>query len=288
MYHASITNRAVKVYKFLRVQNPPPPALSPWIILSISVLYKGRAIPVAWRVLRKSKQEWNPIWEQLLSVLAPAFPEGVQVLVLADRGLYSPGLFAYIRQLGAHPLMRVNGDGGVLVEGGTEWQMLHDLVPCPDTHWKGRCRVFKTNSLDATVLAVWARGMREAWIVLTDLPPCEASVIWYRYRSWIEQGFRDLKRLGWSCHRTLVQEAGRLERLWLALAVATLWVMWYGTDEDVARRVWGKLWGKRRRVVSVFRKGWLLVWLEVLECVEGLRCGWFGVFPACLIEAEPA
>ena len=58
--------------------------------------------------------------------------------------------------------------------------------------------------------------------------------------------------------------------------------------EDVARRVWGKLWGKRRRVVSVFRLGWSLVWLEVLECVEGLRCGWSGVFPACLIEAEPA
>jgi len=133
-----------------------------WIILTVSVLYKKRAIPVAWRVLAWDKQAWNPIWKQLLSALAPAFPPRVRVLV----------------------------------EGSTEWQMLQALAPCPDTHWNGRCRVFKTNSLDCTVLALWAVGMREAWIVLTDLPPCEASAVWYRYRSWIEQGYRDLKRLG--------------------------------------------------------------------------------------------
>ena len=246
-----------------------------WIILTVSVLYKKRAIPVAWRVLAWDKQAWNPIWKQLLSALAPAFPPRVRVLVFADRGLYSPELFEYIRQLGAHPAMRVNGDGGVLVEGSTEWQMLQELVPSPDTHWNGRCRVFKTNSLDCTVLALWAAGMHEAWIVLTDLPPCEASAVWYRYRSWIEQGYRDLKRLGGSCHRTLVRDAARLERVWLALAVATLWVLWYGTDEASAHRVWGALWSRKRCVVSVFRRGWLLVWLEMLACVEGLCCGWF-------------
>jgi hypothetical protein len=212
-----------------------------WIILTVSVLYKKRAIPVAWRVLAWDKQAWNPIWNQLLSALAPAFPPGVRVLV----------------------------------EGSTEWQVLQALAPCPDTHWNGRCRVFKTNSLDCTVLALWAVGMREAWIVLTDLPPCEASAVWYRYRSWIEQGYRDLKRLGGSCHRTLVRDAARLERVWLALAVATLWVLWYGTDEASAHRVWGALWSRKRCVVSVFRRGWLLVWLEMLACVEGLCCGWF-------------
>jgi hypothetical protein len=91
--------------------------------------------------------------------------------------------------------MRVNGDGGVLVEGSSAWQALQALAPCPDTQWKGRGRVFKPNPLACTVLAVWACGMTEAWLVLTDLSPCEASVVWYRSRSWIEQGFRDWKRL---------------------------------------------------------------------------------------------
>jgi len=137
-----------------------------WIILTIRVLYKKRAIPVAWRVLPWHKQKWNPIWKQLLRALAPAFPSGVQVLVLANRGLYAPELFAYIRQVGAHPLMQMGGDGKVLIDGSSEWQALRNLSPC------------------------------------------EASAVWYRHRSWIEQGFRDLKRLRWSCHRTLVRGGG--------------------------------------------------------------------------------
>jgi hypothetical protein len=142
-----------------------------WIILSVSVLYKQRAIPVAWQVLPWHKQKWNPLWEPLLRALALAFPTKVQGLALADRDLYSPEWFA--------------------------------------SYW------------------------------------------------------------------TLVGEAERLERVWLALAVATLWVLWYGTDVEAARRVWGSLWVKKRRVVSVFRMGWLLLLLEALGCVEGLRSGWF-------------
>ena len=92
------------------------PIRNRWIILTVSVLYKKRAIPVAWRVLARDKQAWNPIWKQLLSALAPAFPPGVRVLVFADRGLYSPELFVYLQQFGVHPMIRVNGDCGVLVE----------------------------------------------------------------------------------------------------------------------------------------------------------------------------
>jgi hypothetical protein len=59
------------------------------------------------------------------------------------------------------------------------------------------------------VYGVGGMGVREAWMVLTDLPPCEVSGGWHRYRSGIEQGFGDWKRLGWSCHRTLVRDAAR-------------------------------------------------------------------------------
>jgi hypothetical protein len=106
-----------------------------WIILSVSGLYKPRAIPVAWRVLPWHKPQWNPLWEPWLCALAPAFPPNGQGFVLADRGVYSPEWFAW--QLGAHPLMRINGDGGVCGEGASAWQVLRELVPCADTPWKG-------------------------------------------------------------------------------------------------------------------------------------------------------
>ncbi len=44
-------------------------------------------------------------------------------------------------------------------------------------------------------------------------------------RTWIEQGFKVLKRGGWPWPRTRMSDPARAERLWLALAVATLWVI---------------------------------------------------------------
>jgi hypothetical protein len=83
-----------------------------------------------------------------------------RVLGLTDWGLDLPEWFESIRQLGAHPVMQTGGDGRVLVAGGAEWQALQDLVPCPNTRGEGRCRVFRINTLECTVLAVWACGRR--------------------------------------------------------------------------------------------------------------------------------
>jgi hypothetical protein len=59
-------------------------------ILAISVVYKGCAVPVAWKILPGNQQHaWNPEWLALLALLKPAIPPDWQVIVLSDRGLYS-------------------------------------------------------------------------------------------------------------------------------------------------------------------------------------------------------
>lgn len=51
-------------------------------VLSVSVVYRGTAIPVA-----GTPGAWEPLWEELLRWVAPAVPAPWQVLVMADRGL---------------------------------------------------------------------------------------------------------------------------------------------------------------------------------------------------------
>ena len=81
-------------------------------ILTVSVLYRGCAMPVAWRVLNShEKGEWHPIWVGLLASLSRAIPARWQVLVLCDRGLYSKRLFEEIRNQGWHPFMRIRPQG---------------------------------------------------------------------------------------------------------------------------------------------------------------------------------
>jgi hypothetical protein len=66
----------------------------------------------------------------------------------------------------------------------------------------------------------WEEGYEHPWAIITDLAPEEANVAWYGLRSWIEAGFKDVKRGGLGWHPSLMQDAGRVERLWLAMAVA--------------------------------------------------------------------
>ena len=86
--------------------------------------------------------------------------------------------------------------------------------------------------LRCTLLAHWDEGYEEVWLVVTDLAPQLATAAWYGMRSWIEAGFKDSKRGGWQWHQTKMVDPERAERLWLAIAVATLWVVSVGGEAD--------------------------------------------------------
>jgi hypothetical protein len=78
-------------------------------VLCISVVYRGCAIPVAWKIVpATAKGAWKEPWLALLDQFQGLVPAGWSVIVLADRGLYAKWLFAGIRKLGWHPLLRIN------------------------------------------------------------------------------------------------------------------------------------------------------------------------------------
>ena len=69
-------------------------------VLCVSVVVRGTALPVAWKVFHGGhKEPWNPAWMQLLAHLKAAVPPDWTVVVLSDRGLESPELFQAIVDL---------------------------------------------------------------------------------------------------------------------------------------------------------------------------------------------
>jgi hypothetical protein len=204
-------------------------------VLSISVLYQHRAIPVAWKIIPANQPgSWQPYWEALLEALRPAIPKDWTVLVCADRGLYAKWLFERIVSLGWHPLLCINAQGWYRQAGQTTYQRLASLVAQAGASWCGQVVCFKENPLACTLLASWEAGQSEAWLIVTDLPPERARARWDGMRAWIESGFADLKRRGWQWHKTQMVDGARAARVWLALAVATLWVV--GVGSEVAQR----------------------------------------------------
>lgn len=200
-------------------------------VLTISVVYRGCAIPVAWKVLKsEQKGTWQAHWEGLIDHLAPAVPAGWFVLVLADRGLYAKWLYQKCIQVKWHPFLRINQQGQFRAHGNRCFRLLSGLVHAQRPDWSGRVTCFKTKDcqLDCTLLAHDDPTYDDPWLVVTDLAPKKADIAWYGMRSWVEAGFKDLKRGGWGWHHTKMKDPARAERLWLVLTVATLWTLSVG------------------------------------------------------------
>jgi hypothetical protein len=81
-------------------------------ILTISVLVRGCAIPIAWYIVPATRAgAWRPHWEALFARLSGSVPTDWTVIVAADRGLYAKWLFQTIQKLQWHPFLRINRQG---------------------------------------------------------------------------------------------------------------------------------------------------------------------------------
>ena len=246
-------------------------------VLAVSVVYRGCAIPVAWVVLPgNTPRAWRREWLRLLRRLGPAVPAGWTVIVLADRGLDARWLYRRIVRLGWHPFLRVNAGGTFRPTGQARYAPLWSFAAAGGS-WAGTGTAFQgpDRRLVGTLLVRWADGCATPWLLLTDLPPDAADPCWYGMRGWIERGFKLTKRAGWQWQATRVTDPDRAARLWLAVAVATLWLVSIGGAADAAlpastipavptppRRVRRTT---RPRLVSVFRRGLALLLAALLN-----------------------
>jgi hypothetical protein len=216
----------------------------------------------------------------MLRQVRRAVPRTWTVIVLADRGLYARWLFRRITRLGWHPFLRINTGGTFRPTGQVRGVPLKTLVPEPGTTWQGTGIAFqgRHRQLHCTLLACWEAGYKDPWVILTDLPPEASTACWYGLRAWIEQGFKITKRAGWQWQRTHMTKPDRAARLWLAVAVATLWLRSVGgeaeetipasTVPDVTALVPRQPRMRRAtrlRLVSIFRRGWNLILVALLD-----------------------
>jgi hypothetical protein len=252
-----------------------------FVVLVVSVLYRGCAIPVAWTVLPATeKHAWRGEWLRMLRQVRAVVPRRFFVLVLADRGLYARWLFQRIVRLGWHPLLRINTGGTFRPAASGHYQPLRRLVPQPGTQWVGQGTAFQgpRRRLNCTLLARWDTGYADPWLLVTDLAPSAGAACWDGLRAWIEQGFKIAKRGGWQWHRTRMRDPQRAARLWLAVAVATLWLLSVGgmAEETIPASTLLPLasvacppsrprQATQLRLVSVFRQGWITILVALLN-----------------------
>ena len=208
-----------------------------FVVLAISVIYRGSAIPVAWSIIRgNQKGSWKPYWINLLNRLKSVMPSAMKVIVLADRGLYARWLYTKIQKFGWHPFLRIQMGAKFLPKGSKKWVWLKELARKRRQIYRIEGTAFCTpkSRLKCTLLSCWESGHEAPWLILTDLAPDACEPGWYGLRAWIEQGFKCIKRGGWKWNYTRMTDPQRAERIWLVMAVASLWTMCIGGELEAS------------------------------------------------------
>ncbi len=225
-------------------------------VMVVCLAYHGRALPMAWECYAPNDYPEGgqvALVMRLLKRIAPAIPQGQEVLVQADRGIgCSPALLQAIAQQGWYYLMRVQKSVRLVLEDGRE--VAFGTQVAQGEVWQAEVWAFKKAGwLRCRVLGWWRAGSDEPWLLITNHPSVEVSA--YRVRMWEELAFRDFKSGGWGWQGSRVWTPSHAMRLWWVMGLASLWRVRVGSW--AVAQGWLKGWQVGRR--SRFRVG-LGVW----------------------------
>lgn len=229
-----------------------------YCLIRVSLQYRGRAIPIVWRVLRhgSSSVKFN-VYQTMLKRTARLLPNGVSVCFLADRGFTDTQLMRYVRdELHWHFRIRVKSNTWIH-RPGQGWKQLHQYhLALGEVILLQGVSLSKGDPLCAVNLALGRDPLsRQAWLVATDEPACVQTFREYGQRFQIEEEFLDEKSNGFQLERSQIRSAPALSRLCLVMAIATLLLTVQGQQVVVQqkRRCVDCHW---QRGNSYLRLGW--------------------------------
>ena len=188
-------------------------------IAMMSVRVGERALPLFWQV--KNTKGNIPIkdYVPLLERLQSCIPDGIKVMICADRFFGSPELVAACQRHGFAYRIRLKGHLTLTHQGGE--LSVEDMVRLK---LDGLSDVDVCNSGVITNIGyVHDKGHPEPWFIAMDAVPSRTTTLDYGLRWSIEPMFADFKSRGFRFQDTHLQRPERISRLLLVLTITMTW-----------------------------------------------------------------
>jgi len=201
-----------------------------YCLIRISVVFRGRAVPVVWKVLEhKSNTVSYVAYEELLDHASKLVPVGTRVVLLADRGFADTRLMRHVKRLGWHFRIRIKCSFLVYSKG--KWCNVSG-IPLQPGEAMFLNNVYLTGKRYGPVhLALgYHPEEKERWYIVSDEPVSLETFQEYGLRFDIEENFLDDKSNGFQLEDSKIRSAEALERLCMVLAVATLYLVSQGVE----------------------------------------------------------
>lgn len=226
-------------------------------LLSVSLGYRRRALPLAWSVHRGRKGHVSVKFQTaLLDQIRPLVPQAKEVLVLGDSAFGQVGLMRYLKHQGWDFVLRCGGQCQVRLDGAS-WKKLNQMGLMPgQTRYVGAVAFTEKHAYEDVFLVMhWAKTEEEPWYLIASRPVSHQTLRSYRLRMWTEELYGDLKGHGFDLEATHLARRERLERLVLGVCFVYVWLIALGSR--VVKHGLRYLVDRRsRRDKSYFRIGW--------------------------------
>lgn len=211
------------------------------ITLVLNVVYRQRALPLAWLVVKGNKGHLaEALHLTLLHQVAPLIPAAAEVVFLGDGEFDGMSLqeaidttyhWKYVCRT-AHNITLKEGErtftpGDLALQPG-------ECVSCPDVLFT------REEYGPVQVIAWWEKGYKEPIYLVTNLTDARRACTYYKKRFTVETFFSDQKSRGFHLQKSHLSDPDRLARLMIGACLAYIWIVYLGVkaiDEEWTARI---------------------------------------------------
>lgn len=199
------------------------------LALMVSLIYKKRALPLVWIVVKGCKGHFpEEAHIELVNQVHALIPEGSIVIFLGDGEFDGTELQATLDAFGWRYVSRTAKNAQLCADD--EWFACEDLgvergerIGVPDVLFTHKAYG------PVLVIAVWDAEYKEPIYLVTNMELVDEACYWYSKRYRIETFFSDQKTRGFHLNKSHINDPVRLSRLMIAACLAYIWIIFLGT-----------------------------------------------------------
>lgn len=199
------------------------------MVLMVGVLYKKRALPLAWIVYKGKKGHTTAERHiEALEKVLPLIPAGSEVILLGDAEYDTTEMLLWVEEKTTWKYV-LRTSPQIYVQEGQQSQPI-------GTYPLAKGQVFQRNQVGFTqeaavtlnLIGWWSSRYDGPLYLVTSLTSSYQACKHYRRRFQIETFFSDQKSRGFYIHKSHLSDPVRLGRLLLAACLAYLWMICQG------------------------------------------------------------
>lgn len=241
----------------------------------IGLAYHQTVLPIVWQTVKGHKGHvTGDLQKALLQQVYPYFRYHQRVVVLGDAEFSNEKVIRWLLAVQWDFVLRFQSSYLVQTDSAATWQSTQSLYqaahlqPGQLRHWEGVTFTQQHQFAHLTVTVQWAEGEDEPLCLVSTLAAQAAPHTVYKIRYWIETLFGNHKSRGFQLARTHMTTPEHIDRLVLAISIATCLTLGLGTHLILIEKT-HRVDRSDRRDLSLFQLGWR--WLYRLLALDRLH-----------------